>query len=66
MSRVEAIESEIKQLSQAEFAELREWMLRRDSAVWDREIESDAASGRLDEIFKQAVAEHEAGNTREL
>ena len=52
MSRVEAIESEIRQLSPAEFAELREWLLGEDTAEWDRQFESDAISGRLDILFK--------------
>lgn len=66
MSRVEAIESEIRQLSPAEFAELREWLLHEDAEAWDRQIERDAASGRLDALFGQAEADHRAGKSREI
>ena len=66
MSRVEAIESEIKQLSASEFAELREWLFQEDAELWDRQIELDAASGKLDRLFAQAESEHRTGKTREL
>lgn len=66
MSRVEAIESEIKQLSAAEFAELREWLLHEDAEAWDRQIEQDAASGKLDQLFRNAEADHVAGKSREI
>lgn len=54
MSKVEAIEAEIRQLSPAEFSELREWILAEDAEAWDRQIERDAASGRLDALFQRA------------
>lgn len=66
MSRVEAIESEIRQLSPSEFAELREWLLHEDAEAWDREIEQDAASGKLEKLFQQALADHGAGKSREI
>ena len=66
MSKVEAIESEIKALSPAEFAELREWMLKEDAEAWDRQFERDAASGKLDDLFRQADADHRAGKSREI
>lgn len=66
MSRVEIIESEIRQLSPKEFAELREWLLREDAEVWDRKIEQDAASGRLDLLFSKAESDHKAGMSREI
>jgi hypothetical protein len=52
MTKLEAIEEEIKSLSPGEFAELREWLLERDSDEWDRQIERDAASGKLDKLFQ--------------
>jgi hypothetical protein len=66
MSRVEAIESEIKQLSASEFAELREWLLKEDAVAWDRQFEHDATSGRLSGLFKKAEEDHEAGKSREI
>ncbi|HXH90224.1 MAG TPA: hypothetical protein VNN25_01490 [Thermoanaerobaculia bacterium] len=47
-------------------AELREWILEREAEVWDREIERDAASGKLDKLFEKSVADHLAGKSREI
>jgi hypothetical protein len=38
----------------------------QDWAEWDREIERDAASGKLDRLMKQALADHAAGKSRLL
>jgi hypothetical protein len=66
MSRVEAIESEIRQLTPSEFAELRDWLLLEDQAAWDRQLEADAASGRLDALFKKAEMDHRAGKSTQI
>lgn len=42
MRKVEHIEHQIRELSQAEFAELREWILGQDWAAWDAQIEADS------------------------
>lgn len=66
MTKLEAIEEEIKKLSPRELAQLRGWMSDQAWSEWDEEFESDVAAGRLDEFFANAVAEHEAGKTRKL
>ena len=66
MSRVEAIESEIKQLSPSEVAQLREWLLTEDAASWDRQFEHDATAGRLNDLIKKAEEDHQAGKSREI
>jgi len=66
MSRVEFIESEIRQLSAAEFAVLRDWMNREDAELWDRQFEIDVRGGRLDALFGQAEFDHRKGLTREI
>ncbi len=66
MTKVQALEEEIKRLSPAEQAELRDWLLELDAEAWDREIEQDAASGKLDELFEKSVADHHAGRSREI
>jgi hypothetical protein len=62
MSRVKEIEAQIESLSDAERAELHDWFLREDAAAWDRQIEADALSGRLDEVFAEALNDHASGN----
>jgi hypothetical protein len=36
MTKVEALEEEIKKLSPEELAQLRDWLLERDAEEWDR------------------------------
>jgi hypothetical protein len=66
MTRVEQLEEEIKKLSPEEFAKLREWLLEVDWQEWDRKIERDAASGKMDKLFEKSLADHRAGKSREI
>ncbi len=66
MTKVEALEEEIKKLSPREKAQLRDWMSERDWEEWDEQIERDSESGKLDELFAEAIAEHKAGKSRKL
>ena len=66
MTRVEAIEEEVEKLSPEEFSELRDWILERDWERWDRQIERDAAAGRLEPLFERALQAHREGKTREM
>jgi len=63
MSRVETLEDEIKRLSPEEFTELRNWLLELDWQNWDRQIERDAALGKLDRIFEEAREAHRQGKS---
>jgi hypothetical protein len=64
MTRFEQLEQQIVELNPDKFAQLREWMMGQDWAAWDRQIERDAASGKLDRLVKQALADHAAGKSR--
>lgn len=66
MTKVEKLEKEIRNLSAAELAAFREWFREYDSNEWDRRIEEDIQSGKLDALAKEALAAHEAGETRRL
>jgi hypothetical protein len=59
MSTVQEIETAIKKLGDAEFAELTAWL-------WDIEIERDAKAGRLDNLAGEAIREFKAGKTTAL
>ncbi len=56
----EAIEF-IESLPKEDFYKLRDWILERDWEKWDREIEEDSKSGRLDFLIKQALDEKKKG-----
>ena len=66
MTKVEAVREELKKLTAAEFVQMRDWILEQDEEQWDREIERDAASGKLDRIFDGSLADHKNGKTHEL
>ena len=66
MTKLEAIEEQIQALSPEEVIQLREWLLEREAEEWDRAIERDAASGKLDKLFEKSVADHRAGKSREI
>jgi len=63
MTKVEALEDEIEKLSPPEFAELRNWLLERDWENWDRQIERDSESGKLDRLFEEAREAHRQGKS---
>lgn len=66
MTKLEALEEEIKKLAPDELAQLREWLLEQEADEWDRGIEKDAASGKLDKLFEKSLADHRAGKSREI
>ncbi|MGH7664426.1 MAG: hypothetical protein ACRENI_09070 [Gemmatimonadaceae bacterium] len=66
MTKLEQIETEIRKLAPEEFSKLRDWLLELDAEQWDRQIERDAASGKLDKLFEKSLADHKAGKSREI
>lgn len=66
MSRIEEIESRIKELDPEELSVLRRWFLEFDADVWDRQIEADARMGKLDSLAEDALKDHENGRSTVL
>jgi hypothetical protein len=66
MRKVEQIEQQIRGLSASDFAELREWILEQDWTAWDKQIASDEAAGKLQNMVSEAKAEFDPGKTRKL
>ena len=66
MGAVEKLELLIKSLSPQELAKFREWFAEFDAQVWDRQIESDAAAGKLDRLIEESMADHRANKSRPL
>jgi hypothetical protein len=66
MTKLEAIEREIEQLSERDLAKLREWLAEYDWKVWDRQLERDVAAGKLDAMAAEVIAEDERGETEPL
>jgi hypothetical protein len=64
MSQVEILEQTVKQLSPGERAAFRSWFIEFDATEWDRQIEMDSETGKLDKLVQSAVEEHKAGKTK--
>ena len=58
MSKVERIKIEIESLPDKEYSKLRQWFSERDWEKWDRQIEEDSGSGKLDFLIKEALDEN--------
>jgi hypothetical protein len=56
----------VESLPPVELAEFRRWFAEFDGSAWDRQIEQDAASGKLDQLAAEALADYCTGSTRQL
>ena len=59
------IKSAVRELSPKELAELAAFILKQDNAAWTRQMEEDAAGGKLDFLFEEADGERAAGRLRD-
>ena len=66
MTKVEKIEQDIRKLDRKELLAFRRWFREYDSDEWDRQIEEDVRAGKLDKLAEEALAEHRAGNSKEI
>ena len=66
MNTVEEIQAAIQFLSPEEFAYLRKWIAEIDWEQWDKQIEKDSETGKLDFLIEEALAEKEQNQLREL
>jgi len=66
MSTVEKILCSIESLPEKEYVRLREWFSERDWEKWDKQIEVDSESGKLDFLVKEVHDEKAKGRLKEL
>ncbi len=66
MDDIESIERAIAALLPSALAEFRRWFAEFDVAAWDAQIERDAASGKLDQLAAEALADSQSGASRAL
>ena len=65
-NRVKVLENEVRELTQDELSTFRDWFAKFDANAWDRQIESDLQSGKLDKLAAKALSHHKRGESREL
>ena len=66
MSQIEMLEQTVRQLSPGELAAFRSWFIEFDNAEWDRQMEADSETGKLDGLVQSALEEHKAGKTKRI
>ena len=66
MTKLEKIEQAISLLDPGDVRKLADWLAAYRADLWDKQIEDDAKSGRLDKFFETARAEIATGKFRPL
>lgn len=66
MPDVKAIEEAVQSLEPAALAEFRRWFADFDAAAWERQIDADATSGKLDALLAEAAQDFEKPSSRLL
>ena len=66
MGNVKSIEKAVESLPPSELAEFRHWFAEFDAAAWDKQIEQDANSGKLDFLASEALSDYRSGSAREF
>ena len=60
------IKEAVMKLSTGELTELVEWLDEFYESLWDRQIEEDLESGKLDHLIKQARQEFREGKCQKI
>ena len=66
MTKIEELEKKVEELSPRELSLFREWFATFDAEIWDRQLESDVAEGKLDDLANEAIAAHKRGDSRDI
>jgi hypothetical protein len=66
MTKIEELEMAVSSLPEEDYSRFRLWFLERDWEKWDREIEADAASGKLDFLLREAAEAKKDNQLRDL
>lgn len=66
MSTVEEIKEAIAALPKPDYIRLRQWFTENDWENWDKQIEADSMSGKLDFLIKEALDEKKKGTLKEF
>jgi hypothetical protein len=66
MTELDKLAERIEKLSTDELKRFRAWFAEFDARVWDAQIEADSKAGKLDTLVGEALADYQAGRTREI
>lgn len=65
MDRVEEIEAAIDSLPPEEFSRIARWFRERDQALWDRQMDADSRTRKLDFLFEEGDDQSSQGQLRD-
>lgn len=66
MTTVSELQRAILDLSEADYSELRRWLLDKDWERWEREFDEDVRAGKLDTLASQALEAKARGDLKDL
>lgn len=66
MAKIDQLKIEIEQLPEEQFSELVRWLSEKDWARWDREIEADSRTDKLDFLVREAEDAKSKGSVSDL
>ena len=66
MTKVQEIQAAIESLPREDYVLLRQWFSEKDWEAWDKQIEVDSESGRLDFLIQEAFDEKAKGRLKEI
>ncbi len=66
VTRIEEIKKAVVSLPVNEYRQFRDWFFDRDWEQWDKQIQADSESGKLDFLLKEAMDEKSRGKLRDL
>ena len=66
MTSIAEIKQAILELPEAEYTELRRWLMEQDWEQWEREFDEDVMAGRLDALASEALDAAARGELQDL
>jgi hypothetical protein len=66
MSKIDELKADIERLPSEELTELFRWLSEKEWKIWDKEIEADSQTGRLDFLVREAHEEKAKGTLKEM
>jgi hypothetical protein len=66
MGNLPEIETAIKQLPERDIRQLAMWLQEYLEQMWDKQIEADVTSGKLDNLIAKAEADIAANRVRDI
>ncbi|MCX6844133.1 MAG: hypothetical protein NTX53_17860 [candidate division WOR-3 bacterium] len=66
LGKLAELETAVEHLTETEYDKFRRWFLERDWEAWDRDIETDSASGKLDFLVQEVRDAKRSGKLRDL